>query len=369
MEMEPEPEPEPNRPMTAFVETATLSHVNGWRYEGDVASVKRCDSAGRPLDGVPHGQGVESWREENVANEGGSVISRSLAPPPITPSTGGVRMAPGAVAAQRHQTAGATRTRAHREFGDSRNIPSTEERYTGEFRNGQREGKGTWTAGPGRSYTGRWRDGLRHGEGTETWSDGRKYTGQYRKGAFHIEGTESWPDGRRYQGAFFNGLYRGKGTYTKADGSSYEGDWHDGKRHGQGTESKPDGTWVYQGQWQNDMRDGQGKSRSTDALYTGGFCQGKMAGNGLMLYSHKDGRRYDGQYKDGRKHGDGTYVWANGNVYVGRWFEGKMHGQGTLTFPDGASYEGEWKDGAQCGQGVARYPDGSEYNGEVRVCS
>ena len=52
---------------------------------------------------------------------------------------------------------------------------------------------------------------------------------------------------------------------------------------------------------------------------------------------------YVGEYKDGKKHGQGTYTWFDGGIYVGKWKDGKEHGQGTYTFHDGRKYVGEWK--------------------------
>ena len=54
---------------------------------------------------------------------------------------------------------------------------------------------------------------------------------------------------------------------------------------------------------------------------------------------------YVGEYKDGKKHGQGTYTWFDGGIYVGKWKDGKEHGQGTYTSPVGTKYVGEWKDG------------------------
>ena len=34
-----------------------------------------------------------------------------------------------------------------------------------------------------------------------------------------------------------------------------------------------------------------------------------------------------------------------GKKYVGEFKDGKEHGKGTYTYPDGVKYEGEWKDG------------------------
>ena len=39
------------------------------------------------------------------------------------------------------------------------------------------------------------------------------------------------------------------------------------------------------------------------------------------------------------------YFHFSGEEYEGEWKDGKVHGQGCRTFPSGAVYEGEWKDG------------------------
>ena len=43
--------------------------------------------------------------------------------------------------------------------------------------------------------------------------------------------------------------------------------------------------------------------------------------------------------------GKGVYTYGNGYKYEGEWKDGKRHGQGTFTHPDGRKYVGEWKDG------------------------
>jgi len=39
------------------------------------------------------------------------------------------------------------------------------------------------------------------------------------------------------------------------------------------------------------------------------------------------------------------YLWENGTKYMGEWKDGKKYGQGTYTWSYGTKYEGEWKDG------------------------
>ena len=55
------------------------------------------------------------------------------------------------------------------------------------------------------------------------------------------------------------------------------------------------------------------------------------------------------------------YTWSDGSKYVGEFKEGKKNGQGTLTSPDGRKYVGEFKDGKQHGQGTETFPHGSTY--------
>ena len=49
---------------------------------------------------------------------------------------------------------------------------------------------------------------------------------------------------------------------------------------------------------------------------------------------------YEGEFKDGKYDGQGTYTWSDGRKYVGEWLDGKQNGHGTVTSPDG-KYVGE----------------------------
>lgn len=69
-----------------------------------------------------------------------------------------------------------------------------------------------------------------------------------------------------------------------------------------------------------------------------------MEGTGIYIWN--DGRMYQGQYKDDKKHGYGVYTWADGRCYEGYWFRGKQHGLGTYLVPkDGKVKFGFWEDG------------------------
>ena len=54
---------------------------------------------------------------------------------------------------------------------------------------------------------------------------------------------------------------------------------------------------------------------------------------------------YEGEWKNGEFHGQGTRTWSNGKKYIGEWKDGFPNGQGTMTLSDGYKYVGEFEDG------------------------
>jgi len=76
--------------------------------------------------------------------------------------------------------------------------------------------------------------------------------------------------------------------------------------------------------------------------------------------------KYVGEYKDGKRNGQGTITWSDGKKYVGEWKNGKYNSQGTLTLPNGEKYVGEYKDGKKNGQGTFTFSDGRKGVGEFR---
>ena len=51
------------------------------------------------------------------------------------------------------------------------------------------------------------------------------------------------------------------------------------------------------------------------------------------------------EFKDGKKHGQGTYTYSEGRKYVGEWKDGLRHGLGTYTLKDGRKIVGKWREG------------------------
>ena len=85
------------------------------------------------------------------------------------------------------------------------------------------------------------------------------------------------------------------------------------------------------------------------------------------VYSWPDGSVYEGEVKNGLRHGTGTYKCGTcPSLYMGEWVNGMRHGKGVLYFDHGYEtyYDGEWKHGIKDGYGVHKYKSGNVYEGQ-----
>lgn len=69
-----------------------------------------------------------------------------------------------------------------------------------------------------------------------------------------------------------------------------------------------------------------------------------------------------GEFLDGKKHGQGVFVVGNGDVYDGGFRKDMYHGQGVLKYVNGDRYTGSWKNGLFHGQGKLRKANGDLYD-------
>ena len=120
---------------------------------------------------------------------------------------------------------------------------------------------------------------------------------------------------------------------------------------------------TYKGEFKAGKKHGQGTYTWKDGTnYVGEWKNNKFHGQGT--YSFSSGDKYVGEWKNDEEYGQGTYTHANGNKYDGKWKAGAKHGQGTWTQANGIKYEGEWKNGYKSGLGTLTYPDGNQYKGD-----
>uniref|UniRef100_A0A8D0HI74 MORN repeat containing 1 n=1 Tax=Sphenodon punctatus TaxID=8508 RepID=A0A8D0HI74_SPHPU len=96
--------------------------------------------------------------------------------------------------------------------------------------------------------------------------------------------------------------------------------------------------------------------------YEGEWKQGKKHGHGKL--SFKDGSYYEGEFVDGEIVGNGLRYWAStGNTYSGQFLLGELHGHGVLQYEDGRKYEGEFSYGKREGHGLLVDKEGQIYEG------
>ena len=82
----------------------------------------------------------------------------------------------------------------------------------------------------------------------------------------------------------------------------------------------------------------------TATLLLSGTAQAQTAT--IQSKQYEDGGYYEGTFKNGRQHGQGTYSLPSGYTYTGNWENGEISGQGEATFPDGSVYRGPFQMGS-----------------------
>jgi hypothetical protein len=275
-------------------------------------------------------------------------------------------------------------------------INTNKGKYVGEWKDGKKQGQGTFTYGKGKwegeKYEGEFKDGYRHGQGTYTWSDGDKYAGEFKDDKPNGQGTYTWSDGRKYEGEFEDGIKHGQGTYTSIRGYKYVGEWRENKSWN-GKEYDENGNVI--GKFVNGVKiivepvvvvekkpaviivepvvvidkkpavviDKKPsvvveKKPSVVIEKKPAVVVNKKRQNGVLFRrwenlqwrwfrngNEKKDRKYVGNIHNGGPNGQGILFFPDGDKYVGKFKDGEYHGQGTYTFHDGAKYVGEFKNG------------------------
>lgn len=156
----------------------------------------------------------------------------------------------------------------------------------------------------------------------------------------------------------------------------YEGEINDQKNpEGQGTfeyrGDDDDGRLLYDGAWVNKKAEGFGVMRWQNGdRYEGEWKDGMRHGQGS--YSCKStGGKYEGLYEKDQKSGKGKYTYSNGDWYEGDWLEGLREGDGVYTWMESKEkkeerYEGNWEKGVKCGTGSFTYENGDVFTGPYK---
>ncbi len=241
--------------------------------------------------------------------------------------------------------------------------------YIGEVNsNDDPHGKGDMRFRDGDHYSGEFKNGLREGYGTYTFAKGDvlSYEGFYHLGKREGQGVIKYRNGDRFEGWFKEGKKHGWGTYYKhVDGykeESHYGQYHMGLKFGRFTKTDQNHrqSYYYENEWSGDTYSktptpvkstvplktrAQAEADAREYAKKLNPCDRKNAG------IDKDDR-YEGPVSAlGKPHGKGCYRYSNGDVYSGEFSFGRLSGKGKLTYKSGGYFDGEFNDGLQNGEG------------------
>ena len=124
----------------------------------------------------------------------------------------------------------------------------------------------------------------------------------------------------------------------------------------------PDGA-VYRGGVKGTNLHGRGEYIAKSFRYQGEFNDGVKHGQGI--YNWDNGNRYEGPFADDRPNGVGKYYFANGDLYNGEVKAGALTGRGIYVTKAGDTLEGTFVDAKLHGIGTYRFASGDRYEGEV----
>lgn len=197
-----------------------------------------------------------------------------------------------------------------------------------------------------------------------------RYEGNWKKGQLEGKAKIEYVSGAIYQGELSNGIRNGTGKYTFENGNYYEGNWKNGSQNGAGkyvTTSgySEEGNYVndtlvglvsikysngakYAGYWKNGRKNGAGKYEKLDGYSEEGkYINDTLNGYATIVFSNKGkfSVKYVGYMNNGVFEGNGVYYYASGNKFEGNWKGNKENGPGTLYFQKGGTLKGIWNDG------------------------
>ncbi|CAD5115533.1 unnamed protein product [Dimorphilus gyrociliatus] len=144
----------------------------------------------------------------------------------------------------------------------------------------------------------------------------------------------------------------------------YRGETLNLLRNGFGVYQYENEFYRYEGEWKDGMKHGHGKLIMKDgSFYEGEFSKGEIEGHGCR-FSALTGNKYSGQFHQGEFHGHGTMYYGDGSVYEGEWSSNKRQGYGIFKCKNNEVYEGYLYDNKRHGEGTMIYENGDRYDGD-----
>ncbi|XP_059808156.1 MORN repeat-containing protein 1-like isoform X4 [Hypanus sabinus] len=145
---------------------------------------------------------------------------------------------------------------------------------------------------------------------------------------------------------------------------SYIGEVKHQLRNGFGRYVYPNSFFQYEGEWKDGKKHGHGKFLMKDgSYYEGEFVNGEIEGNGFRYWA-SSGNEYCGQFSQGEVHGHGVMKYSDGALYEGEFYYGFRAGHGVLTDKGGQIYQGSFHNHMKHGEGEMFYKNGDHYQGD-----
>ncbi|XP_019367087.1 PREDICTED: MORN repeat-containing protein 1 [Gavialis gangeticus] len=145
---------------------------------------------------------------------------------------------------------------------------------------------------------------------------------------------------------------------------SYSGGLRMRRRDGYGLYVYPNTFFQYEGEWKQGKKHGHGKLLFKDgSYYEGEFVDGEILGNGLRYWA-SSGNTYSGQFMLGELHGHGVMQYRDGGKYEGEFFCGMREGYGLLVDREGQIYQGSFHKNKKHGGGKMTFKNGDKYEGD-----
>lgn len=237
-------------------------------------------------------------------------------------------------------------------------------------------------------YTGKLKKGKRHDDGRMVFDNGDIYEGCWTDDKMDIDGIYYYANGDKFDGFWYDGVIHGRGKYTFKNGDILIGEWVMGKKDGFFTLILNNGetksltfkddiqvdvyrkhqyqTYSKKEEYDGEVdefgrKDGFGVYVDGKYRYEGEWRQGERHGNGKCWFYNGD--RYEGTFQNNDITGKGTYYYANGNKYIGQLKCGIPNGQGVMIEKDGTRIEATWIDGKKEGECLYTTPSNKQIIG------
>ena len=129
------------------------------------------------------------------------------------------------------------------------------------------------------------------------------------------------------------------------NGNYYIGEMLNDNRHGKGILYYKNGNIKYEGEFVNGKKEGEGTYTDKNGnYYSGHWSKNKKNGKGKLCFKNNN-ILYEGDFVNDKFQGIGKYIDEDGDYYIGQWLNDKKHGKGKEYYKNGdIKYDGEFFD-------------------------